>query len=453
MRNLSSRQYCRTILLLSALVPSVMVSAQPTATSSPEATADYARGMAAAQQQNWDLAIKYFGAALDQSSDPVILKNLGLAYDKAEGRELIAICYYHAFIDAQPTGPDSGPVQSRITELEVKVESNMRTLADEVDKAAEKLPPSISRSYALWSAAGASAAAGNIARAQEILKEGGNSIPDAAPAYMAVYPLYLLDFQGAADMLSGVVNASPENSHLGSFLAVTPDAKIIPFSATQAKQASDFLRSAEHIADKPFAWPDNYQAIPGTSLNSSDQLDEFQMSRQGNFDQDILAYLAIGQRFLGLGDVVGAQRAAKKGDWLLQGDVSAAANENIRQQYNAQFADLQSQIASAPAKGVPNREADKIAWQVLAQRLIEQKPSKEFRYITEAPADFAAFLKRVEREAADWATAGSGNQQASLPNPDDDMVYGIEDLALGLSSVRKQMLIRVSSDKGFVVVP
>lgn len=98
-------------------------------------------GLAAAKRNNWDLAIRHFSAAQKESpAYPPALFNLALAYDSAKGRELIALCWFRAYLEADPEAANAEQVRKRVAELEIAFEDNMRKLARTAADSVIKLP-------------------------------------------------------------------------------------------------------------------------------------------------------------------------------------------------------------------------------------------------------------------------------------------------------------------------
>ena len=109
------------LLLLCGLKVGAVYAQSSGSTLSPEAEQAILRGKAAAQQQKWDLAIKYFGEARKAApNSPHVLFNLALAYDKSGGKEFLAIAWYRAYLTSAPNAPDAEEVRSRIEILKVK---------------------------------------------------------------------------------------------------------------------------------------------------------------------------------------------------------------------------------------------------------------------------------------------------------------------------------------------
>jgi len=79
------------------------------------------RGMAAAEQQEWDLAIKYFSEARKAAPTwPSAQFNLALAYDSAGGRELNAIAWYRAYLASAPNAANAQQVRAQIVKLKAE---------------------------------------------------------------------------------------------------------------------------------------------------------------------------------------------------------------------------------------------------------------------------------------------------------------------------------------------
>lgn len=102
---------------------------------------DYlAKGFAAAKAKDWESAIASFQEAQSKTSlDPVVLFNLGLAYDMQGGRELLAICWYKAYLAAAPKASNAKAAQERITQLDAQAEKNIRLLIQRAYDAATDL--------------------------------------------------------------------------------------------------------------------------------------------------------------------------------------------------------------------------------------------------------------------------------------------------------------------------
>ena len=157
----------RGLLLLIGLVFAGPLPTSAQDALPPEAQAAMQRGLAAAKQQEWQLAIKYFGEAREAAPyAPEALFNLALAHDRLGGRELLAIAWFRAYLAAAPGAANAGQVRERIFELEVKVEANAAKLIRTAKEAAARLPDESDRKYQTARIAAAQARTGDIAGAQ-----------------------------------------------------------------------------------------------------------------------------------------------------------------------------------------------------------------------------------------------------------------------------------------------
>ena len=100
-------------------------AAQTRSTLPTEAEAALARGMAAVRSEQWDIAVRYFTEAQSLAPEsPGIMFNLGLAVDRAGGRELAALGWYGAYLASMPEASNAEQVRSRMFDLEIQIEVN-----------------------------------------------------------------------------------------------------------------------------------------------------------------------------------------------------------------------------------------------------------------------------------------------------------------------------------------
>jgi hypothetical protein len=126
--------------VLFALSISVCAQTPPAPTSGLKDAAKepLQKGLAAAQQQDWKLAIRYFLEAQKADPDaPQIWFNLGLASSKLPGYELRALAWFRAYLLAVPDASNADPIRQQIATLEVAFESRMNKIIE----ALEIVPP------------------------------------------------------------------------------------------------------------------------------------------------------------------------------------------------------------------------------------------------------------------------------------------------------------------------
>jgi len=123
--------FARFVLMLALLI--VPATAQSTSLS-PQAQNAFDHGLAAAQQQDWQLAVRYFLDA--QQADPdasQIWFILGLASAKLPGHEFRAIAWFKAYLLANPNANNATAVQAQITQLEVAFEVRLTKIVDALE--------------------------------------------------------------------------------------------------------------------------------------------------------------------------------------------------------------------------------------------------------------------------------------------------------------------------------
>lgn len=99
------------------------------------------KGLAAVEQKEWPLAIKYFREAQEAApKEPGVLFRLALAHDKA-GHELPALAWYRAYLAAAPRAENAGTVRDRLIALDVAVESASRRVLKMAFQSLEALDP------------------------------------------------------------------------------------------------------------------------------------------------------------------------------------------------------------------------------------------------------------------------------------------------------------------------
>jgi tetratricopeptide (TPR) repeat protein len=155
------RRLLTCLAYLSLVVPSAAF-AQTTAPAPlrPEAETAMKKGIIAAKQQEWLIAIQSFQEARKTAPDsPVVFYNLGLAESKIPGRELRAIAWFGAYLTANPNAPNATAVNDFILGLQIKNQANLHRLIETVEDAAGKLPNGLANRLGdplpvLWAEAG-----------------------------------------------------------------------------------------------------------------------------------------------------------------------------------------------------------------------------------------------------------------------------------------------------------
>lgn len=137
--------YAKCTKLLAIVLAAVALTAVPAPSRAEvpaEAQPAFNKGVLAARQQEWDIALQSFQDARKIApTSPEIYYNLGLTESKIPGRELRAIAWLAAYLAADPQAPNASVVKTAIQGLLVKNEGNNDRFIEITRKAAEQVPP------------------------------------------------------------------------------------------------------------------------------------------------------------------------------------------------------------------------------------------------------------------------------------------------------------------------
>jgi len=147
-------------------------------TMPPKAQAAMKKGLDAAKQQEWTVAIRYFNEARQAAPDsPVPLVNLGLAESQLPGHELRAICWFEAYLCLVPNAVNAPAVRQQISNLETRAEGNADKIIEMLKVLMGQMPSS--DYWALWGVnadlAGLLAASGDLDAAEQIVQNQSNT--------------------------------------------------------------------------------------------------------------------------------------------------------------------------------------------------------------------------------------------------------------------------------------
>jgi len=147
------------ILFFLALAPFVSTAQTMHGTPLPPGALDaFNKGVIAAKQtQDYPLAIRYFQDARKLAPGaPIIYLNLGLAESKIPGRELRAIAWFAAYLEADSNASNAAAVKQQIDILDVKSQANLSRMIRAVQDVASKMSDTkiLQDVAALWAETG-----------------------------------------------------------------------------------------------------------------------------------------------------------------------------------------------------------------------------------------------------------------------------------------------------------
>ena len=157
-----TKLFCLSIALPLTGLAQTSAPASAPAPLSADAQAAVKKGIIAAKEQEWMIAIQSFQDARKIAPDaPEIYYNLGLAESKIPGRELRAIAWFGAYLAANPNAPNAAAVKDFITGLQIKNQGNLSRLIKTVQNAGIQISEDrfskdmdLSRVAGLWAEAG-----------------------------------------------------------------------------------------------------------------------------------------------------------------------------------------------------------------------------------------------------------------------------------------------------------
>ena len=134
------RVLCVSFFLFVELALSIALRAQePSDELPPPAKEAVEKGLSAAGQKEWKLAIRYFEEARKAAlHSPVALYNLALAEMQIPGRELRAVAFFEAYLLGAPQTDKAAAIRSQIANLELKTEANTGLIIDMLKSLASK---------------------------------------------------------------------------------------------------------------------------------------------------------------------------------------------------------------------------------------------------------------------------------------------------------------------------
>jgi tetratricopeptide (TPR) repeat protein len=186
-------------LWLAAAVLLLLTVVQSRSELPPDAQEAVDKGVIAAKQQEWEIAIKSFQEARKLAPNaPEVFYNLGLAESKIPGRELRAISWFAAYLAVIPNAPNAAKVEAKIKELDETSKNNIYRLIGKMQNLANELNYRLDPVADLW------AHAGNADEAIQISK----SVADDAKVRIAESLADIGQFENAKSLIAGIKPSS-----------------------------------------------------------------------------------------------------------------------------------------------------------------------------------------------------------------------------------------------------
>ena len=342
-------RFCQLTCLvyLSVALPAVALaqtSAPATAPAPLSADAKEAinKGILAAKQQDYQLAIRYFQDARKIAPDaPELYFDLGLAESKIPGRELRAIAWFGAYLAADPNAPNAAAVNDQIRALDVKSRSDVFHLIKSIQDQDVPVPPvsgfpafvpimeamQLATVAKLWASVGDFVAALKVTNLIQRPGQKSGTLSDIA------------EFQVKAGDIAGALNSSAAALKIANKI---PEAGLMHYLKSLAQrsiaeaqvQAGDISGAQKSVA---------------AALKIADQIPD---AEQRSLAQTALAVVAIEVR-VKAGDITGAQNtvaaALEAADQIQDASAKSKAQVNIAkaQMEAGDIAGAQNTVAAA----------------------------------------------------------------------------------------------------------
>lgn len=220
MKNPSSRFALSLIVVVLQSACFVWAQSQQSETLPPAAQAALDKGLAAAKQEQWTIAIQ----SLDQARQlapktPVILFNQALAESRVPGRELRSIVLFKAYLAAAPNATNAAAVKDQITNLQIKVDGTIESIFEQARDIVPKLPNTPNDRYWAWKdLIETKARLGDVNGARQMTPACGDAFQYQCEADLSSIQAELRDFSGAKSTLQDAVyDANASLNHRGDF--------------------------------------------------------------------------------------------------------------------------------------------------------------------------------------------------------------------------------------------
>lgn len=304
-----------TCLCLLAQPLAVMAQTDVPAPLPPAAQETFDKGIMAAREQGYLVAIRYLQEARKQAPQaPQIFRSLGAVEAKISGRELRAMAWYGAYLAALPQAPDAAEVKNEIGRLEVKSQihtSNfIKTVQDAAQVSGDNKDLALVYLAGLWAKAGDIEMALKTAEQSQTRKGQGEleivkvqlEAGDIAGAqrsanFIKDSPFFLNQAQLAIAETQITANDIAEAKITLAAARRTADLFEMPWSAFDKSRAETAIAEAQiKVADIAGA-----RQTLASALKSAENIE--QISLRG--------YFYIAQAQLNAGDIAGAQKTTQ----------------------------------------------------------------------------------------------------------------------------------------------
>lgn len=382
----------------------------------PAAQEAMEKGLIAAKQREYLLAIQLFQDARKTAPHaPVLLFNLGLAESRIPGRELRAMTWFGAYLEASPDAANAADVKDKIRMLDAKNLRSLIALVRVAEDAAKQLGEtqydrsiSLGRVAVLWAEIGDS----------KMAIQTTDSIP-----FTDLKSRVLVDVATAQAESGDIAGAQ----RTAASIQELKDAALRNIAQAQAK-AGDIAGAQRTAGGIQYAiWKDEALAVIAVAQVRAGDLTSAQRTANSIRDKGSLIKIAEAQEEAG--DIPGARRTADSiQDAYAKGEVLAAiAVAQVRAGDIAGAKRTAGGIQDAIWKSYAVSTIATLRKTIIASNVVAQRHPGTSRWIemTDGPLNAAAFLD-------------IGTHLKSLPSDDAKAIFkGLNDAAAKIVDARQ----------------
>ena len=288
----------RFILLLILLAAGPVMARTYGSTLTPGVEVDYERGIAAAEQGEWGLAVAYFNKAQWKAlGSPGVLFNLALACSNAGGRDVLAIAWFKAYLAVAPNAANAEQVRKEVLKLEIRVEATVRKLFGKANDTAAMVVNDSDRAKAYGEIVYARIQVGDIAGA----REAASLIPDIFPNHhrFSAYS-QVVRAQAGASLFKGALDTATllEDGYKQNAYSNIADAQI------KAGGIAGAIKTAALMESSTYERASIYRSIALVQVEAGDIAGARKTASLITYDE--YAFRAIVKAQVKAGDIVGA---------------------------------------------------------------------------------------------------------------------------------------------------
>ncbi len=283
---------------------------------SPEARESFDKGLVAVNQQEWQIAIRYFLKAQEKAPyAPEVLFNLGLAESKVAGRELRSIAWFRAYLEKTQNATNADAVRKEIVGLEIRVEATIGKLIEQAMQLVEQEEVLGYRCSHYVNIAVALARAGDIPGARRtaaLAKHPNRSFENEALSKIAVIQYHCGDGSGAEKTIREI---GP-----GMGVSYCDQSSAYGYIARLQAIKGEFAQAEASIEKEKWDLhkPDSYwtlaceEALAGKRNQALDHIAkalQITMSHDKDSRSSVLDFYKVGRMQKFLGDIDGAKNS------------------------------------------------------------------------------------------------------------------------------------------------